>query len=78
MLRTLKAKKRTENVGFNTEYCQRRLKYEDIHLNGWWVDLSCRLASNHLSLCLQALERFYEAVMQAILRHINFDGKAAV
>ncbi|AWP17664.1 putative protein pelota -like [Scophthalmus maximus] len=24
-------------------------------------------------LCLQALERFYEAVMQAILRHINFD-----
>lgn len=30
-----------------------------------------------LSLCLQALERFYEAVMQAILRHINFDGSAA-
>lgn len=25
---------------------------------------------------LQALERFYEAVMQAILRHINFDGRA--
>lgn len=23
----------------------------------------------------QALERFYEAVMQGILRHINFDGK---
>lgn len=34
---------------------------------------------NHgLFLCLQALERFYEAVMQAILRHINFDGSAAV
>lgn len=31
-----------------------------------------------LSFCLQALERFYEAVMQAILRHINFDGRAAV
>lgn len=41
-----------------------------------WV--SCRLISNYLSLCLQALERFYEAVMQAILRHINFDGRAAV
>lgn len=27
--------------------------------------------------CLQALDRFYEAVMQAILRHINFDGRAA-
>lgn len=27
--------------------------------------------------CLQALDRFYEAVMQAILRHINFDGSAA-
>lgn len=26
---------------------------------------------------MQALERFYEAVMQAILRHINFDGRAA-
>lgn len=24
----------------------------------------------------QALDRFYEAVMQAILRHINFDGRA--
>lgn len=24
---------------------------------------------------LQALDRFYEAVMQAILRHVNFDGK---
>ena len=34
--------------------------------------------SDSLSLCLQALERFYEAVMQGILRHINFDGKAAV
>lgn len=31
----------------------------------------------YLSVCLQALERFYEAVMQAILRHINFDGSAA-
>lgn len=30
-----------------------------------------------MSFCLQALERFYEAVMQAILRHINFDGSAA-
>lgn len=32
---------------------------------------------NVCALCLQALERFYEAVMQAILRHINFDGSAA-
>lgn len=32
---------------------------------------------SYVSLCLQALERFYEAVMQAILRHINFDGMAA-
>lgn len=31
----------------------------------------------YVSLCLQALDRFYEAVMQAILRHINFDGSAA-
>lgn len=30
------------------------------------------------SVCLQGLEKFYEAVMQAILRHINFDGKAVV
>lgn len=29
-----------------------------------------------LSSTPQALERFYEAVMQAILRHINFDGTA--
>lgn len=34
--------------------------------------------SNYLFLYSQALERFYEAVMQAILRHINFDGSAAV
>lgn len=41
-----------------------------------WV--TRRPISNSLFLCLQALERFYEAVMQAILRHINFDGRAAV
>lgn len=36
-----------------------------------------RTKCKYLPLCLQALERFYEAVMQAILRHINFDGSAA-
>ena len=34
--------------------------------------------SDYLCLCSQALERFYEAVMQAILRHINFDGSASL
>lgn len=38
-----------------------------------WKNRKCK----YLSLCLQALDRFYEAVMQAILRHINFDGSAA-
>lgn len=38
-----------------------------------WKNRKCK----YLSLCLQALDRFYEAVMQAILRHINFDGRAA-
>lgn len=74
------AVKREEDVVCKSEYW-------NMMIDSWmWIDwlriralvyLSRRLMSN-LSLCLQALERFYEAVMQAILRHINFDGSAAV
>ena len=59
-------------------YLRLRFSFHSLSLS---ICLSICL-SVYLSDCLparlscQALERFYEAVMQAILRHINFDGQS--
>ena len=38
----------------------------------------CFLKEFHTSYLPQALQRFYETVMQAVLRHVRFDGTYAL